>query len=450
MRAYASLLRLCALFLCGALALAACGKPQETPALMAAPPASDGPVANLPQGESGTPGEDVSVGLSVLSRGLTAAFAGNEAGCYRVLTHIDGTADIHYIDYAAKTLQKLQGMPQHSSLQMGQLYGCRSGASPVVFGGALYLFQSGGGVGLNDANGDAVSAIITRIDGDPAQPSQVLFPARWSFQPDSAILSDGSSLYFLMQDTATEELGTVLMALNGESLEYREVQRLPAGLEYTIEGTWDKGPVLCGATPLPPVNDPGFNTAWSARSFSLFALGMNSGEQQPLFNWGQGFSYTMQGNTLYYWAEEEQAVYTLNADTGDHALLANGFLPEDHEHVLIQSGLLDGMLRVQVSTKGLATGYVINPATGEVSQPPVEELGDGIIIYAETSTAFLVRSGEKWVNRELAEPDFDPTAPGLSYNDLWVKAPVFSLLYKSDYWAGNPTFDEIQDLVYVK
>lgn len=440
------------------LLLAGCSGEADHSFLMAAPPSSDGMLADAMPAESeaaDTAPVDGPVVLSELAPNLTGTYAGDANGCYRTYNYSDATADIHYTSYASMTTVRLDGPPKITELQMGQVMGTSGGAAPVLFGGNLFIFQVGGASGLNDDNGQPVSAIIQRLDTDGQNPYRLLFPANYSFLTDSAVMTDGTVLYFFMSDTQSADAATtvsVLMRLDPATMEYTEMHRMPAGYDYSIVGAWEMGLVVTAANTLPPADDPTFTDIWGNRSYTLYRMGLATGSVTQLFTWQQGLSWAAHNNYFYYWLDEAATLYGLNADTGETINAAEGFSPTDYERVQLQSLVVDNKLRVLVSASGPASTYVVDLSTGaweEAHYPQTStvdgEAGTAMIICAETSEYFLVQTGDRWAHRADIEPGFETQA---SYNDNYAKVPIYGLILKADYWTGNSQVLPIEDLVY--
>lgn len=435
------------------LLLAGCGGEEDRSFLMAAPPASDRMLAQAAPVETeaeDTPATDTAVSLSVLAPNLTGTYTGDESGCYRVYTFTDASADIHYTSYESMTTVRLDGPPKITELQMGQVLGTNGGASPVLFGGNLFLFQMGGASGLNDDDGQPVAAILQRLDTDGQNPVRLTFPARYSFLSESAVVTDGAALYFFMADS--QDTASVLMRLDPVAMEYVEMHRMPQGLDYNIVGVWQMGLVVSAADTLPAADDAAFTEAWANRSYALYRMGLATGGVTQLFSWQQGLSWAAYQNCFYYWSDETASLSGLNADTGESFNAAEGFSPAGYERVQLQSLVVDGKLRVLVSSSGPAATYVVDLSTGaweEAHYPQTStedgEAGTAMIICAETSGYFLVQTGDRWAHRSTIEPEFETQA---SYNDNYAKVPIYGLILKADYWAGNSSVLPIEDLVY--
>lgn len=451
-------LALCLSFLLAACALASCAGGSESRSIITAKPpdSSSGQVmaAAAPEAASSTseatalPAEDAPMFLSVAARLLTGQTS-DEQGCYMLYTYVDGSADIHYIDYAAMEMRELD-LPEKQEGLNGRIADCWGGVKPVLAGDSLFIFRLGGSTELMEAHGTGGLASIMRTGRDGGAATPVYFPEHYTFQLSSAILYDGQSLYFLMVDNDAEKPTFVLMQLDCESLEYTELHRLEHGYTYTLEGYWEMGPVLCGATTLPPVDDPAFTAARDSQQFVLFNMGMGTGAQYTLAQWAQGDTNYMQDTEFYHWNDEEAALYAIGANTGEGRLIAQGFAPDKYDYVYLQRSLVDGWLRIQFTLPGGSRNsyFSVNALTGEVTQPPIDGLGENIIVYAELADALLVRYDEKWVHRDKLDPDIDPMSLNGGYNRDYVNMPEYALIAKSDYWAGQRRFDPIKDLIY--
>lgn len=456
---YAALGLACTMLCIG---LAACGgEPESRSIITAKPPESSYVPEDLPDADGGAPDssapeeedteplpEDVPVTLSVAARLLTNQTNDND-GVFTLYTYLDGSADIQYIDFAGMTMSELSEPPKLET-QNGRIPGCFGGVKPVAAAGRLFIFHLGGSPELVSEIGSSGYASVMRTNRDGSGLVTATFPEGYMFQLSSAVLFDGERLLFLMSDASggTEEF--VLMALNCETLEYQELHRLEDGYTYTLEGFWEKGPLICGATLLPPATDPGFTAARDDQQFHLFNMGLASGTLNHLASWGIGDTNYVNENQLYFWNADERAVGAIDADTGEGRFVAGGFAPDKYDHVYLQRSYVDGWLRIQFTLPGGKRNvyYSINAETGQVAQPPIDKLGENIIIYAELEEEFLVRYDEKWVNRSKLDPDLDPMTVNGGYNRDFVNMPEFAMISKSDYWAGRRNFRKIKDLIY--
>lgn len=447
-------LRAVAAVLCCLLLFCGCAGNSASRSIIMAAPASSQPSPERAEGDSEAQAAplkpDEPIALTTIAPNLSGTFVGGESGCYNVRTFNDGTADLVWFDYAALTMTTVENPPKANPNHLGHIPDSWGGVSPLLAGEHLYLFRLGGASELIDTHGEAGQAAIMRLGLNATDPIVTTLPAHYSFQSGSAVLSDGTSFYFLMNDASGEAVATVLMQLDCETMETTELHRLPEGLEYTIEGSWDKGPVLCGATPLPPLDHPDFPAAWSARRFRLINLGLQSGVQQVIHNWTQGQTSCMQQDTLYYWDDATGELKALNANTLDIEVLASGFAPNGYLQAQLSRTVLDGKLRIQFSTNGPIQYFFVDIATGAAEATPVANLGNNLSVYAETPDAFLMQSDSRYARREEVDPLYDPeTNPASSYNDQFVTVPVYGLIAKGDYWAGTPNFTDIEDLVYI-
>lgn len=441
-----------ALLLCSML-LAGCGGHSESHSiLMAAPPSNSGALppesADSQNDASSAPDPDVvdeAMALSTVATSLSGSYAGGENGCYTVATYEDGSADVMYFDYDARTMTMLQPGKQNEALEGHIPFGF-GGITPMLYGGSLYLFHLGGGAAMVESHGDNGLAGIIKTGLDGTVELGAMLPSGWTFNLSSAVLSDEDFFYFLAKDEA--DGATVLARISHDLLGApEELHRYEPGYDYSLEGYWEKGPLLIEASPLPAHNDPEFSTYWNNREFRLLAQGMNTGITTEVKAWQQGVATSTQDNTLYYWNPDDSSLYALNADTGEETLVAGGFAPSGYVQAQLMRNLLDGKLRVQFSTNSYVRDYYVDPATGDAVQTPVENLGDNVTVCAESPKGLLVRNGEHWVAAAKV-PDFiTGAAPSPSTPD-WVSMPTYALIDADSYWAGRQRFTDIKDMVY--
>ncbi|MDL2219372.1 hypothetical protein LJC04_03410 [Ruminococcaceae bacterium OttesenSCG-928-O06] len=454
-----NLLRAFCALLC-ALLLAACNNGTDASSrsiIMAAPPGTGQGAA----GQDATPTQpvqDVPLTLTVAARSLSRGYSGNQYGCYSLLSYPDATANIVYVDYDAREMRFLSGPDRADAAQIGRLSGIHAGAVPLVVEENLFVFSQRGTAAQLDEFGTGALAAITKMATDGTGAKTLSLEENLAFHLPSAVLWDGENLYFMATESApTHAADTatpgvfVLMRLAVQAMELSEVHRFEDGWEYTIEGTWEMGPVISAATPLPAVTDAGYNTAWDTRVFHLYALGMNSGTRTRLYTWQQGLSWTMQDNLFYYWLGENRCLYAMDANNGDVWELARDFGPENYELAVVQSGVLGGFLRMQFSANlgRRTTNYIIEAETGQVRTPANGNLGTNVTVCAQTDGYFLVISGSRWVNRQDADPTYDAAADTSGdYNARFVSVSEFSLIAQEDYWGGNAQYIPIEDLLY--
>lgn len=425
----------------------------STSVLMAAPPQAAptlaGEDSSLLEAEDAQPPQDEPIALQTVATSLGGSFAGSETGCYTTTGFSDGSLNIHYYDYAAAEMRLLESPAPTEGLH-GQVADAWSGAVPVFAGGRLFLFRLGGPEQVLAYGPNAAPAVL-RMDADGSGLFQTLLPSTYTFHLSSAILWDGSALYFLMWDHTQEDASEqVLVKLDADTLEMTELHRLPADSEYSIEGHWEMGPLMVAADTLPPVSDPAFNAAWESRAFRLLAFGLNSGQETHRGGWTQGETNTVQGNLLYYWAQDTHEMWVYNADSDEHALVAADFAPAGYEHAYIQRAVYDGRVSIQFSVYGgtSISYFTVDAATGQAAKTAITPY-DNVTICAEGPDAFLVRYGDKWVNREKVQPDYEPGVTSVdSATPGFVSVPEYALVAKADFWAGERNFVPIKDLVY--
>ncbi len=448
--------------LCAVLGLGffgACGQSANSRSIiMAAPPASaasSAPApASLPAQESEAPqpdeppAEDLPLTLSVASRTISSGYSGNAFGCYHIITHGDTSADVAYVDYDARSMNFLPNLEQQVAGLAGKLAGVLGGVSPVWAGQHLFIFHQR--AAAEDA-GEAGAASVLRLNADGSEPCRCTFPRSMAFQLTGAALWDGEALIFIAQDYAGEESHYSLLRLNAASMEYEVLHCYEPGWEYSIEGYWAMGPIVLAAAALPPTGDAGFNAAWDNRSFTLFKQGMASGKRSDLFSYTQGQPVVVQGGSVYYWNADEGSLYALSAETGEATVLARGFAPERYDFAQMPTAGWGGLVRIEFAAgdgRNNST-FAINPATGAATQLHTEDLGENVSIFAEGEGVFLVRSGDKWVRRELVEPGYDPAADSVqSYDSRFVSMPEYALITAANFWAGHQEFIPIRDLIY--
>ncbi len=444
-------LRLTALFLCLAL-LCACGGGQHSShsIIMAAPPQNNlsslPPESALADSAVPDPATDEVMRLETAATALSGAYTGGDAGAYTIASYDDGSADILYFDYAARTMSMLENPPKPENAAVrGHIADCWGGVCPILYGGQLYLFRLGGGEALAAEYGEAGRAAIMRLGPDGSGQTVLPLPDGWTFLLASAVLADGDFLYFLMQDTA--DGATILVKADAALTACEELRRYEPGFTYAIEGFWEKGPVITAASLLPPMTDPDFNTYWENQQFTLLAQGMNTGITRQLSQWTQGRPGVTQGSTFYHWNADDATVYALDANTEAQTAIATLTPPADYVQAQFMRTTLDGKLRLQFSTNRYTRNYAINPATGEVQELALDERDDNLSVCAEGGGLLLVRYGEEWVASEKA-PDFLPGAEASPTNPEWIKMPQYALTDAASYFAGQRNFAEIQDLVY--
>ena len=424
--------------------------PASRSIIMAAPPKDTASQEADTAGATPDPAvADEAMTLATVTTALSGAYAGSEDGCYTLATYKDGSADLLYFNYTDATMTLLETSEKTEESPQGHLRGFPAGATPVAHQDKLYLFRLGGGAALSAEHGEDGQAAIFQKGLDGSDQGSALLPVGWSFILSSAVLCDDTYLYFLAQDEATG--GAVLakvptdMAALGSGVE--ELHRYDVGSDYSIEGYWEKGPLIMEASALPPFDDPEFNVYWENREYRLLGQGMNTGQTTELKSWKQGVPTSVQGNILYYWNADDTSLYALNADTGEDLLIAGGFAPKDYVQAQLMRTTLDGKLRVQFSTNRNTRDYSVEPATGVVQETPVEKLGENVAVCAESSKGILVRSGEHWV-ASAKVPDFVAGAKPSPTNPEWVSMPTYALIDAQSYWTGSRKFTEINDMVY--
>lgn len=440
-----------AMLLCAALLVSCAGGEEEDSRsyIMAAPPQSGQSTQYIPPQQPLQP--DVALPLSVAARSLSGGYAGNTAGCYSISSYDDGSLSLQYVDYAAQTIQMLGGPPSLEGGKVGNIPDIWGSTTPLWAGEHLYLVKQRGTDEQLDAHGNAACAAILQLDAEGNVQNRYTFEPEYSFQLASAALFDGENLYFLLWRAGEEGAEYTMMKLSCADMQAEGLFSFEPGFEYSIDGFWEMGPLVTAGTALPPTDDAGFSEAWNNRQYTLYAYGMRSGTRRRLAAWPQGQPQTVQGNVFYYLNPDDLAVYALDADTEETRLVAEDFAPDTYVVAQMQAPMLDGRLRLQFSANQGRTIYnfAIQPETGDILSPKFASLGENITVCAESEEYFLVRSGEGWVRRELVDPRYDPALDANGdYNSKYVSVTEYSLIAKSDYWAGKRTLLPVEDLIY--
>jgi len=450
-----------ALTLCTALLLPACGGQSNSESrsiITAAPPAPQPDFSEEADASANAaPAEDEAVDLVTVATAVNGSFAQTTAGCYTLRDMGDGSCNLLFIDYETLILDTAD-TPQEDDSLRGRLVGGLSQLTPITAGGQLYIFRTG----ATAEDDTVVPAAITQYDADGTPTNQLVLPEQHTFQPDSALLWDGAAFLVMLLDLTGDTPVHTLYRANFDTLELTELQRFETGFDYSLEGQWDKGPVVLEAVSLPPSNDPAYSEAFENRDYHLYTLGLNSGRRETLMRWKQGLPYAMQGNTFFYWDDDADQLHALFANTGEDSVAAHGFAPDDHSFVSMQRAFYGGQIILQFSnTSGSrVTSVAVNPATGATFTPPLPSRSQNITIIAELGAvgwgepatamggAFLVRSGEHWVSRSIVEPDYDAATAGGDYNSQFISMPEYVLISQENYWAGNVQLAPVEDLVY--
>ncbi|MDL2293964.1 hypothetical protein LJC60_04950 [Ruminococcaceae bacterium OttesenSCG-928-D13] len=442
---------LCLLIGCALLAGCSRSNSESRSIIMAAPPASTYRAEeDADSAENAPVPEDPAPSWQVASRNLGSVYTGTEAGCYTLLNHTDGSAELVFFDYEALTMSTPLRDEAAQNGATGSLPGIYGGAT-LAWADGLYLFNQRSTDGLMAGLGEEAQASVLRVDSEKGITASAVLPMNLSIRQSGIVLGDGGAhLYFIAEDNAPEEgVQDVLIELDCAAMEYAELYRFDIGYEHTIEGYWENGPLICATTALPATDDPSFNDIWSNRAYILYKHGLYSGSREVVMSWSQGLPTNVHNNMLYYFQPEDGNLYAQNADTGEAGVLASGLAPEDYIVAQIQP-MLDGLVRLQFSTNQGRTifNYTINPDTSEVGQPSTKDLGDNVSVLAEAPAFFLVRSGDKWVNKDLVDQSgsIPGTVGGTSGN--FVSLPEYALIAKADYWAGNRQFTPVSDLIY--
>lgn len=442
---------LLALLFCVLFSATGCNSNAPAPpsVIMAAPPAEG--TASLPDNSSAAslpePLPDEPIALTMVTGNLSSTYTGSENGAYTIASYEDGSSDIFYFDYDALAMTRLDQPEKAGELPLGHLPDSIGGITPVYAGGNLFLFRLGGTASLVAAEGKAGQAAILRTGPDGSGLVTQIMPDNWTFLLQSAILTDGTALYFIVEETG-EAKAFLLVRMDMQTMECQPLHRFEDGFDYSLEGNWEMGPVLLKASPLPPINDPAFNESWKNQGFTLFALGMNTGEVRNLFSYGQGTAVSVQHDTIYYWQADDNSVRSINTNTGEEATLAGGFAPKGYVQAVFSRQLLDGKLPIQFATTRQIRHFAVDTTTGEVMETPIERLGDNITVFAEAPNAFFVRSGQSWVAKDKIPYSLVPGAEVSPTTEGWISMPEYALIAKADYWAGRANFIVIKDLVF--
>lgn len=435
-----------------ALLFAGCqSEPASRSIIMAAPPQNNlsdlEPEAAASEAEEAPP-QDEPMALYTATTGLSGAYAGDENGCYSLAQRDDGSADILYFNYNDATMTMLDKPEEPTDVFGGHVFHTWGGVTPMTAHGQLYLFRLGGSGELTAAHGENGQAALTRLDADGGNPAALTFPAGWEFLLQSAVLADEDSLYFIMKDGSTGANTYILVKAASDASGYEEVHRYEDGYDYTLEGYWEKGPVVCAATPLPPPSDADYANVWENRQYTLLAQGMNTGLMNQVHTWTQGDAASTQGNLIYFWSNGEKTLSCINANTGEVTTIASDFAPDDYLQSQLMRTMLDGKLRLQFSTNSYVRDYAADPLTSEVVQFSADRLGDNVNVCAEGAEVLLLRNGSRWVNKDKVPHSLVPGMEISSYSPGYYSMPEYSLISKADYWAGAQRFTKVQDLVY--
>ncbi len=387
--------------------------------------------------------------LTTAASSLGSSFTSSENGCYNAVNYTDGSSNLHYFNYADTNMQLLD-VTLENELLRGSFSNTFGGISPVWAGDNLFVFRLGEPQFVQE-QGDDAAAAVTRLQADGAQPLSSTFPTTTAFSLSSSVLWDGTSLYFLMWDYAETPAVQTLVRLEAESMMAYEVHRFAPGPEYSIKGFWEYGPVLSAGSALPALDDASFAQEWENRSFSLIQLNLSNGSENVIAEWTQNEPCAMLGDEFYFWDDTLGALKALNSDTGEERIIAQGFAPQDYEHVYLQQDVYDSTLRIQFTYASGSSNvfFSVRTDTGEVSEASLEGLGENVAIIAELEDSFLVRYSDKWVSRETSLSDKLPGGElGSVVLEDFISVPEYAMISKSDYWAANPNFTPITDLVY--
>lgn len=427
-------------------------KSESRSIIMAAPPASTSvPLPGEPaqDAEEAPPVADAPIALSTLTNGLSGAFGSNQLGGYTLASFEDGSADILFFDYQALTITKLEQPPVEGDAYQGHVPGLWGGGSLLATQDALYCFHLGGTQELAENHGESGQSFVQRMGTDGSNPVRLVFPAGWELPLNSVILSDGAFLYFLVKDGPNQDQ-YILVSLDVQATQYTELHHYEPGYEYTLEGFWEMGPLVCQASPLPPAGDKDFAEAWDNRAFTLFRQGLNSGNMEEVAQWSQGESTSTQGSVFYHWHQDENTLYATDANTKEETVLAQGFAPKDYLVAQILRQARDGRLHMQFSTNRTPRNFTIDMQSGEAQEVFMDKLGDTVAVFAETPDSFLIGHSERWVNKDKVPYEFVPGLERSNSAPGFVRLPEYSLIAKGDFWAGKSNFTNFQDLVFGK
>lgn len=369
---------------------------------------------------------------------ITSSGVATETGYYSAETLQAGTVTVVYTDYASRSRTYLCADPNcaHNSDSCTALFSATGTAALFASadGQTLYLAAT------NMADSDC-AGILYAFAPDGSNRCEVYRLSGQQAAIGSVAESD-SALYLEVQvmDPDTYAVSWELLALDPDTGE--------ASTLFTIDQPGDR---LTSAFGNCLVFDSVSDTA---RSY--YPVNASTGEKsEPLYSYDytaqvrveqakDGFVYSLRPGE----GDDRCDLFQVSLETGEEEKLAADIPIYDLDSTRF-AGLFDGHAEIETSdTRDMENiqplKYSVNLSTGEVRQSTLSyqryENTTFVLILAETSSDFLVRSGE--VSRPVTV--VDESGIPTQVDSL---VPSYSLIAKSDYWNNNPAYQEIEDLL---
>lgn len=393
----------------------------------------------------GDAAEETALPLSMVAAAgslLFYQYAGTEDGCYEVITHLDGTANILYTDYASKIKIYLSAQPQsahNTEDDTSFISSMMGGLSVFCSQNKLYVAKLGE-PDLVRSRGEDGRAYFLQMNFDGSDRKTIYLSNVEAFCLTSGIARDAAHLYYMIYHynsgdsmSADSEVVMQLIELQEDSGKQRVIRQFGDSTAYRILGVWSQGLVISKA-------DRSGN-----RQILLYDLEndlLTESPSQDCLN----YRCQMVEDILYYWVPEQEALYACNVETGEKVCLGQDLLAGVASYD--SSGLVgechDGHLFISCtdSTIGESWKFAFDLATRELLPLTLrDDKGNFVGIYAENSAYFFVKTGDFVRAVQDSAPD---GTPFLAEQILLVN----SLIKKEDYWNNRPNFIPIESEIY--
>ena len=191
--------------------------------------------------------------------------------------------------------------------------------------------------------------------------------------------------------------------------------------------------------------DPDLFWATNTKSltYQFCRVDINTKEMRTVYEMPYSFGKEVwRDDRLLIVLNEEKGVFALNIETGERDRVADlSDFAEEHSDFVIEQ-YIDGHLIMQAEKEDETEYFRLDMESGLISPLTLKDR-DGNLpgILGVGDDEYLVISGNKIVT--IYPPD--PLGNG---EPTQVRAPVYSMILKADYWAGVHNFIEITDYVY--
>lgn len=387
---------------------------------------------------------------------IASGMIGNEQGCYEIFYRPAGDGNILYTDYASQNRIYLSSQvtgTHTDSTDTSWLPSTVGGCYLTLTDENLILFKLNTPAFADDASEEA-QGYIARYDLNGSERRVLTQLAPNETIADGCIVSDSNNLYYLEyfvnEDGSTTP--AIVTKLNIRTGEREEICELSQDERHFIVGTYKDKIILKNI--VNPVNAADASSAEDIinayrQQVHEITLLSADGRQQSVCTWKQDErSEAFDGDTMYYWDNEKQALYRWDFETSAaKCLYSDAITGADgtiYTNLTLLSEPYDQHLLVTAPNPNDPNDSVrlaYDLQTNKFSERTLTVDERDVEILAEGAELFLVRTGLQ----EYPVTDYAPDGQEIVTEML---LPAVCLMEKEDYWDNLPNYIPIQENVY--